>query len=228
MSTALPSYEPSEIAAEARSVLACPAGASLVIQGVEDALDDDLGLIDDGGTPIFLAAAGSPLERAADSGCNALLRVTSALSDEHSIVIAGRLRTHHHDRAGRVVIELEISMVSLLSAADADRPAHHLHVSPDEFTRPELRLNRGYLHRSLTHANDCHQHELRAAVSMATGTRPNAIAGVRLFDLTPHGVSLCWVDGSGAHERTVAFDHTADTPEELADLLSRHLHSDLC
>lgn len=227
MSTATPSYQPAEIAAEARSILSCPAGASLVVQGVEDAIDDDLGLIDDNGTPVFLTVAGSLLERAAQSNSSALLRVTSSLNADRAIVIAGQLTTHHRDQLGRVVVELQVSMVSLVDKRDAG-PAHHLHVSAAEFTRPELRLNRGYLHRSLAHANDCHQDELRSAVSMATGTRPHAIAGVSLSGLTADGVSLSWVDDSGAHQRAVTFDRAADSPEDLAELLSRHLHAGLC
>ncbi|MFS3128867.1 hypothetical protein ACLM5J_10730 [Nocardioides sp. Bht2] len=228
MSTATPSYQPAEIAAEARSILSCPAGASLVVQGVEDAIDDDLGLIDDNGTPVFLTLAGSLLESAALANSNALLRVTSSLNAERAIVIAGQLTTHHRDHGGRVVVELRVSMVSLVDGRDTPHPARHLHVSADEFTRPEFRLNRGYLHRSLAHANDCHQDELRSAVSMATGTRPHAIAGVRLFDLTADGVWLAWVDNTGAHQRQVTFDRAADSPEELAELLSRHLHAGLC
>ncbi|CAM3396037.1 hypothetical protein NODU109028_15080 [Nocardioides dubius] len=228
MSTATPSYEPAEIAAEARSILSCPAGASLVVQGVEDAIDDDLGLIDDNGTPVFLTMAGSLLERAALSNSSALLRVSSSLNADRAIVVAGQLTTHHRDRAGRVVVELRVAMVSLVDRREDGGTTRHLHVSADEFTRPELRLNRGYLHRSLAHANECHQDELRSAVSMATGTRPHAIAGVHLFDLTTDGVSLSWVDATGAHQRTVAFDRAADTPEELAELLSRHLHAGLC
>ena len=41
-------------------------------------------------------------------------------------------------------------------------------------------LNRGHLQRSVEHANDCHQDELRQAVSTGTGTRAGDLGGVRI------------------------------------------------
>ena len=46
-------------------------------------------------------------------------------------------------------------------------------------------LNRGYLQRSVEHANNCHQDELRRAVATTAGTPMVEVVGVTLTNLPP-------------------------------------------
>jgi len=98
----------------------------------------------------------------------------------------------------------------------------------EHFGSADHRLNRGFLQRSVEHANQCHQDELRRPVAMTTGTRMADVAGVRLSGLLPHRVEITWVDTDGAQSRTVAFARAARSTEELGELLRAGLHAGLC
>src|SRR5690606_26017867 len=171
---------------------------------------------------------GSTLDRAAELGATARLLVTGALPPQPGtsgeLELVGQLTRHHCCDRGQVVLTLDVDHV-LLHGGDGNQTRP---IEPRLYSRPELRLNRGYLERSAQHANHSHQPELRQAVALATGTRPNAIAAVQLEEVTPAGVLLAWVDSRGAHRASIDFDRVARTPEELATLLSEHRHSDLC
>ncbi|KQZ66459.1 hypothetical protein [Nocardioides sp. Root151] len=233
MTTTSPSSDPASLAAHARSILSCPEGVSLVVEGAEYDLDEGVSLHDDAGTPTFFAPFGCTVDRAAGENRNALLRVTGRLDADNEVrshvVLAGTLRVQGeccHEDTLRVVT-LEIGMVSLVLTGDG-HPERHLTVPTSQFRHPAHRLNRGYLHSCAQHANECHQDELLRAVALATGTPLGQLAGVTLADLRPAGVSLRWIDASGSHSREIAFSVPARNPEELAGLLSAHLHSDLC
>ena len=88
----------------------------------------------------------------------------------------------------------------------------------------------------------------RGAVGRAAGSGPAvlAAAGLRaeaagpvdlelssgeivgLAGLRPDGVRVRWVSPDGAHEHPLDFGGTATSPEELAELLRRHLHPEMC
>ncbi len=217
-------------AAEARSMLACPETTSLHVDGIEDPIEaDDLSVIDDCGTPVLLTVADSVLDGAAIRGARARLVVHSPLAEPDdapgALELVGHLHRHHGCARGQVVVTVVVDHV-LLHSSRGDRPT--VAIEPDLFTRPELRLNRGYLERSAQHANEAHQAELCRSIATVTGTRLHAVAGVRLEQVTPSGVVLTWVDTSGAHRTEITFDRVARSPEELASLLSDHLHPDLC
>src|SRR6478735_4791349 len=78
--------DPRVVAADARSILACPATVSLVIEGEDHAVGDNesLGLTDHRGTPTFLCPADSPVARAATEHCSALLTLTRDLGPRGS------------------------------------------------------------------------------------------------------------------------------------------------
>ncbi|WP_067432652.1 hypothetical protein [Nocardioides jensenii] len=233
MTTPSPSPDPAALAARARSILSSPQGVSLVVEGAEHTLDEGVSLRDDAGTPTFFAPPGSTVDRAASQNRSALVRVTSQL-DEHDdvrshVVLAGTLRVQGecaHEDVVRV-ISLDIGMVSLVLTG-GNRTERHIPVPTSHFRHPSHLLNRGYLHSCVKHANECHQDELIRSVALATGTPPGDLAGVTLSRLTSTGVELHWVDWSGAHRRVITFSHAARTPEELAGLLSAHLHTGLC
>lgn len=232
------------LAADARSILACPDTVSMVIEGEPHLLEEDqeVGVTDHRGTPTFLCPADSPLARAAATQRSALLTVTSGLGPPggperaDSITVAGRLeRTglEHCDCCDEVrhVVSLDPRFVLLarpMPGAVPGAPARQHRVPLDGFRSRDHHLNRGHLQRSVEHANDCHQDELRQAVSVGTGTRPGDLLGVRLAELTPSSVEIRWIDIAGAHRRVLSFPRTAGDLHELGELLRRGLHAGIC
>lgn len=224
--------DPHQLAADARSILACPSEVSLVIEG-EPLVEDDTGLTDRLGTPTFLCRPGSPVARAAEAHRSALLTVASGLGPRggaertDSVTLAGRLeRVGVEDcdccQETRHVVSLRLNFVLL------ERGGRQHRVPLDQFRSPDHELNRGHLQRSTEHANDCHQEELRQAVSTGTGTRPAELLGVRLVDLTPASVEVQWVDVAGAHRHVIAFPRVAGDLSELGDMLRHSLHAGIC
>lgn len=240
---------PVGLAAAARSILACPAGVSLVVDGVDDVLAgmDELGMRDVDGQPVFSCLPDTPLAGAARARRSALLTLESGLGAPGSpdrsarLCLSGRLETRGPedcDCCGEVreSIVLELNF-ALLGRADestdhpetrATQAAQQIKVPLEHFRSPQHHLNRGFLQRSVEHANTCHQDELRRAVSTTTGTRLVDVAGVVLTGLLPDRVVVRWVDGDGAHARLLEFSRTARTTEELGELLRRELHAGLC
>lgn len=224
--------DPRQLAADARSILACPSEVSLVIEG-EPLTEDDTGLTDRRGTPTFLCRPDSPVARAATAHRSAILTVGSGLGSRGSsertdtLTLAGRLeRVDVEDcdccQEVRHVVSLHLNFVLL---ARADRQHR---VPLEQFRSNDHELNRGHLQRSTEHANDCHQEELRQAVATGTGTRPAELLGVRLADLTPATVEVQWVDVQGAHRNVIRFPRTARDLAELGDMLRHSLHAGIC
>ena len=231
---------PRQLAAAARSILSCPADVNLVVDGVDDLLTDrdELGMTDDDGRPVLACPAASPLAGAAASGRSALLTVTSGLGSPGSsarharLTLAGRLAVEGHedcDCCGETRVQVSIDLnFALLTRTVPGEPERQLRVPLDHFVSPDHRLNRGFLQRSVEHANECHQDELRRAVAMSSGTRMADVVGVRLADLHPHQVEMVWVDPDGAHTQTISFGRAASSSEELGELLRARLHAGLC
>lgn len=211
------------LAGDARSILACPATASLVVEGHPDAIEEELELCDDGGTPMLFCPPGSPVVVAAAHRASALLTLTSGLGPrggadrQDSLTLAGRLEP----TAGEA-IALHLRFVLL----DREEGRHRIPLA--EFRSPAHRLNRGNLQRSTEHANECHQDELRQAVSQGTGTRPAELVGVQLTGLHPAGVEVEWVDLRGAHRQRIRFSEPAADLAELGELLRHALHALRC
>jgi hypothetical protein len=239
-----PDVDPTLVAADARSILACPSTVSLVIEGEEHAVgeDDELGLSDHRGTPTFVCLPNSPVARAAADNRSALLTVTSGLGPRggrergDTLTLAGRLErtgAQHCDCCNEIrhVVSLNLNFVLLARPQEPVSPGvpeRQLRVPLEEFRSRAHHLNRGHLQRSVEHANDCHQEELRQAVGTGTGTRAGDLGGVRIARLTPSDVVIQWVDDSGAHEQVIAFARTARDLSELGEMLRRGLHAGLC
>ncbi|WP_028642293.1 hypothetical protein [Nocardioides sp. URHA0020] len=224
-----------DVAADARSILACPSSVSLVIEGEEHAVgaDEELGLSDHRGTPTFLCPATSPVARAAATQRSALLTVTSGLGPRgghergDTLTLAGRLERTGFEQCDccderRHVVSLNLSFVLLAG------PERQLRVPLEDFGSRRHHLNRGHLQRSVEHANDCHQDQLRQAIALGSGTRPGDVVGVRIARLSPADVVVQWVDSTGAHEQVIAFARTARDLTELGEMLRRGLHAGLC
>lgn len=233
--------DPTLLAAAARSVLACPAGVNLVVDGVDDVLGDlgdlgDLGMRDLGGVPTFSCPPGTRLVQAAAVGRRALLTLESGLGPTSStdrdavLTLGGHLELRGRE-ACECCREVRESVVLVVDVVVLTRPQRHgdqVRVPVDHFRSPDLVLNRGYLQRSAEHANLCHQDELRRAVASTTGTRLAEVVGVSLTDLSPSGVEVQWVNTEGSHRRRLAFPRAATSTDELGDLLRSQLHAGLC
>lgn len=231
----------SRLAAAARSILSCPEDVQLVVDGIDDmaaGLDEaHLDLQDHGGRPVLSCPTDSALGRAATERRGAVLTISSGLGSpgsadrEASLTLYGRLEPTGleecpccSDARLRVALHLGYALLSRAGMPDGA----HLRVPLADFTSREHDLNRGFLQRSVEHANRCHQDELRRAVSTTSETRLGDIAGVHLVDLRPGGVELQWVDTSGAHQAKLQFPRSAESTEELGELLRTELHAGLC
>lgn len=228
------------LAAAARSILACPSDVQLVVDGVDDitvGLDaDTLTLEESEGRPVFACPPDSLLARAGMERRSALLTLTSGVgrpgdeSRQATLTLAGRLETTGQEACEccaevRAVVTVHLNFVLLARGDDA---AGQFRVPLSSFLSPGHALNRGYLQRATEHATVCHQDELRRAVATTSDTRLGDVVGVSLEDLTPDGVTLNWVDVTGAHRRTVAFGRRAGSVVELGELLRAELHDGLC
>lgn len=238
-----------QLAAAARSILACPDDVQLVVDGVDDiaaGLDDadgtgggGLDLRDIEGRPVFTCPAGTPVAQAAAAGRNALVTLTSGLgrpgspSRRASVTLAGRLAIADREECPccdrvRDTLCLELDFVLLTYPGREPGEQVQQRVPLTAYSSPAHQLNRGFLQRSVEHANNCHQDELRQAIATTTDTRLRDVVGVHLADLRPDRVEVRWVDVSGAHARTLEFGRSATTPAELGRLLRDHLHDGIC
>lgn len=214
--------DPQRLAADARSILACPASASLVVEGEPNANEDRLELCDDGGTPALYCPPDSPVARAAVLRSSALLTLGSGLGPRggaergDTLTLGGRLEP----TPGEAIV-LHLNFVLLA------RDGRQHRVPLAEFRSPAHRMNRGHLQRSTEHANDCHQDELRNAVSLGTGTRPAEIIGVQISGLCAESVEVQWVDDRGAHQQLLRFPRPAHDIADLGELLRRGLYAGL-
>lgn len=228
--------DPRQLAALARSILSCPTSVDLVVDGFDTVVEaeEGLGMQDLDGSPTFSCRPESALARAAAGRRSALITVSSGVgaagspARRDSLTLAGTLVVRRREECEcctevRDVVSLELSFVLLDRASE-----QQFRVPLDHFRSPAHHLNRGYLQRSVEHANDSHQDELRRAVATMSGTRMAEIVGVRLSGLSPRGVSVQWVCPDGAHESELRFPRPARTTAELGAMLRRELHAGLC
>lgn len=229
------------MAAVARSILSCPADVDLIVDGVATPLepDDILGLQDVHGSPTLSCRPGSELAQAGVAGRSALLTLASGLGPVGSpdradgLVLAGRLETRDREDCGcctetRDIVGLRLDFALLTRRGGAEEPEQQFRVPLAHFGSGVHQLNRGFLQRSVEHANDCHQGELRRSMSLSSGTRMTDIVGVRLTGLSARGVVIDWVDTEGAHRTRIDFARPARSAAELGDLLRRELDAGLC
>jgi hypothetical protein len=227
------------LALAARSIASCPADLELLVDGAPTPLGDEdtVGLADPHGEPTFSCHVDSALADAAGLGLSVLVTLASGLGPAGGpdrgteLVLAGRLRVLGTDHCAccaetRVLVGVAVSTVML------SRPGSHgdvqQRVPVEAYRSTLLQLNVGFLQRSVEHANDDHQDELRRAVSLSSGTHLRDVLGVRLTGLSTRGVEVSWVDPTGAHRTLVDFPSPARTPAELGEVLRRTLHAGLC
>lgn len=225
-------------AAEARSILSCPAELDLAVDGLSAPLpgeDTQLTARDDG-RPTFTCRPGHGLADAAEAGRRAVLTVSSGLPaapgrPRATLVLTGRLAALGALGCAccgeaRRKVELRPSLVVLV--APGERSDERIRIPLNEFGSPAHLLNRGHLRRTVDHLNLCHQDQLRNAVAALAQRRLGDVAGVELADLRPDGVEIAWVADDGAHRSAVRFPRVAADAADLGALLRQYLHTGNC
>lgn len=223
--------DPYAVAAQARSILACPAGVELSVDGSPSgAPEGALSLADDQGRAVLVCTPGSDLLIAAGRRLVATVRLQSGLtggSPDDALALTGRLVLDGTERCDccaeehqRVLLEPSAVILSLAG--------RQLPVPVSDFLSPAHVLNRGYLQRACEHANHCHGDQLRRAVSRRTGLPLARLIGASLAALTPGGVELRWVDSEGAHAERLRFPTPATDTHELGIRLREHLDEAWC
>lgn len=232
------------LAAAARSILACPADVRLVVDGIDDVTDGlaeaHLEMQDQSGVPVFSCPADAALAVAATDRRGALLTLRSGLGRpgsadrEATLTLSGRLEASGLEECHRctevrmrITLQLDFAVLAREAAGLAPDEAR-LRVPLQAFSSRDHDLNRGFLQRSVEHANHCHQDELRRAVAHRSATRLGEVVGVHLTELRPEGVVLQWVDLTGSHEATLRFPRAATSTTDLGELLRSELHAGLC
>ncbi|KRB77352.1 hypothetical protein ASE01_11555 [Nocardioides sp. Root190] len=232
------------LAAAARSILACPADVRLVVDGIDDVTagleDAHLEMQDHGGLPMFSCPADAALAVAATDRRGALLTLRSGLgragsSDrDATLTLSGRLEASGLEECEccaevRMRITLHLDFAVLAREGDDHAPDDaRIRVPLHAFASRAHDLNRGFLQRSVEHANVCHQDELRRAIATRTSTRLGDILGVHLAELSASSVVLQWVDLTGSHQSELHFPRSATSTPELGELLRSELHAGLC
>ena len=231
------------LAAAARSILACPAEVELVVDGIDDlgAEIDDLEMREDAGRPSFSCATDAALAVAATDRRGALVTLRSGLGRPGSpdrdavLTLSGRLSATGmapceccSEVRMQVGLDLDFALLSRVSVASTPARPDRFRVPLAAFHSPAHDLNRGFLQRSVEHANSCHATELRHAVATRTATRPGEIVGVQVRALRPDAVVLQWVDGDGGHQSVLSFPRAARSRADLGDLLRDQLHAGMC
>ncbi|MDN5745542.1 MAG: hypothetical protein L0H31_10530 [Nocardioidaceae bacterium] len=227
------------LAAAARSILACPADIHLTIDGFDDVATEaaPAQLQDVDGQPHFICPADSAIAQAAAEARGAVLTLRSGLGDDGSaerdaaLTLSGRLRTAGLENCAccdqpQVRVSLDLDFAALIRTAQHQQA--RVRVPLADFVSPAHDLNRGFLQRSLEHANLCHQEELRRAIATRTNTRLAEVLGAQLADLRADGVLLQWVDTTGSHQADLVFARSARNAHQLGELLRTQLHAGLC
>ncbi len=220
-------------AAEARAASwPAPRSIRLDVAGLAFELDD-LAIDPTDGFPVLIAPVGSPLCRAASEGAHAEFTVTSGLGRrgdperEQGLTLEGMLVSRAvevcdccGERRAAIAVDLESVVLTRWNIG--------LAVPRERFLSRVHDLNRGYLQRTVEHANTSHEEELREAVARATRTPAADLLAASLDELTTTGVVLVWLDAAGAHRRHIAFRTTVTTAVELGEALRDELHAGIC
>lgn len=225
---------PTDAALIARSVLSCPSTITLRVDDASPALEEEGYEVttDVHGAPVFSAATGSALLTGADAGAEGVVEVTSGLGDPTSrerglgLVMRGRLsqRGTGCECCGdpRSLVAVELDEVTLMRGALA------VPVDLAQFRDRRHVLNQGYLQRTVEHANEAHELELRTAMASTFGLPLRTLLAASLRRVDPSGVDVAWLDEAGSHTQRLDFVRTVSSPQELGAALRSHLHAGLC
>lgn len=214
----------------ARSILSCPRGGSVVIDGIPYSMEEleMQGFADDGGRPTFLCPPEQRLAYAGRRGSHAVLVLQGALGGDEAVRLTGMLRWLRTDACTCCETEWEevVMDVSGVMLVRADGEA--LPIPLDTFTDRDLDLNDGVLHRNQDHLNNHHGDELREAVATRTYLPVDSILAAQIAGLRADGFDFQWVDDRGAHSAHTTFDRPARTPEDLVAGVRKALAAEIC
>lgn len=218
-----------DVADDARSVLACARDVTLVVDGAGVAAGADCDpRCDLRGTPVLTFPEDSDMVLAALGHAAAELTVTSGLGPPGApdrrlvLVMAGRLQAAGVESCDGCstpcrTVRLPLDRITLL---DGER-AHDVDVT--RFGDPRLALNRGHLQRTAEHANEVHGEELRQSVAALIDRRPETLLAASLAEVDRDGCTVQWLDALGSHRRHVPFAVPVRTPGDLASALAAAL-----
>jgi hypothetical protein len=214
----------------ARSILSCPRGGSVVIDGVPYSMDEleMQGFADDGGRPTFLCPPEQRLAYAGRRGSHAVLVLQGARGGDEAVQLTGMLRWLRTDACTCCETEWEEVVMDVSGVMLVRTDGEALPIPLDTFTDRDLDLNDGVLHRNQDHLNNHHGEELREAVATRTYLPVDSILAAQIAGLHADGFDFQWVDEGGAHSARTTFDHPARTPEDLVAGVRKALAAEIC
>jgi len=234
----LPWHDRPFLGANARSIMSCPEGFEVVVDGLPLHDPGILHGVSSTGIIRFLTRPDSELAAVARRGMAGLVYVDSALHQlpDSALAIVGEL-----DYIGEVadaecpsepyfVVDLVPTRVMLLGPSEGvpmtlEHRRSEIEVPLDDFRSRRHELNAGYLQRAAEHANACHQEDLRRTVAQSLGRDIQEIGGVEIHHIDHQSASVDWLDSSGATRLMLRFVRPARTPDELAGLLIEQLRN---
>lgn len=214
----------------ARSILSCPRGGSVVIDGIPYSIEEleMQGFADDGGRPTFLCPPEQRLAYAGRRGSHVVLVLQGALGNDEAIRLTGTLRWLRTDACTCCETEWEEVVMDVSNVMLVHPGGEALPIPLDTFTDRDLDLNDGVLHRTQDHLNNHHGDELREAVATRAFLPADSILAAQIAGLRADGFEFQWVDDRGAHSAHTTFDRPARTPDDLVAGVRKALAAEIC
>lgn len=214
----------------ARSILSCPRGGSVVIDGIPYSMEEleMQGFADDGGRPTFLCPPEQRMAYAGRRGSHVVLVLQGVLGNGEAVRLTGALRWLRTDACACCETEWEEVVMDVSNVMLVHRSGEAVPIPLDAFTDRELDLNDGVLHRNQDHLNNHHGNELREAVATRTYIPVDTILAAQITGLCADGFEFQWVDEGGAHSARTTFDQPARTPEDLVAGVRKALAAEIC
>ncbi|SDL00598.1 hypothetical protein SAMN05428985_10853 [Nocardioides sp. YR527] len=214
----------------ARSILSCPRGGSVVIDGIPYSMEEleMQGFADDGGRPTFLCPPEQRMAYAGRRGSHVVLVLQGVLGNGEAVRLTGALRWLRTDACTCCETEWEEVVMDVSNVMLVRRRGEAVPIPLDAFTDGDLDLNDGVLHRNQDHLNNHHGNELREAVATRSYIPVDTILAAQITGLCADGFEFQWVDEGGAHSARTTFDQPARTPEDLVAGVRKALAAEIC
>ncbi|MFI5625617.1 DUF2470 domain-containing protein [Nocardioides sp. NPDC051685] len=214
----------------ARSILSCPRGGNVVIDGIPYSLEEleMQGFADDGGRPTFLCPPERRMAYAGRRGSHVVLVLQGALGNGEAVRLTGTLRWLRTDACTCCETEWEEIVMDVSNVILVHPTGEAVPIPLDAFTDRDLDLNDGVIHRNQDHLNNQHGEELREAVATRCYIPADSILAAQITGLSAEGFEFQWVDERGAHSARTTFDRPARTPEDLVAGVRKALAAEIC
>ncbi len=230
----------------ARSILSCPRGGSVVIDGIPYSMEEleMQGFADDGGRPTFLCPPEQRMAYAGRRGSHVVLVLQGAIStgsihristgsihrlgSGDAVRLTGTLRWMRTDACTCCETEWEEVVMDVANVMLIHPGGEATRIPLDAFTDPGLDLNDGVLHRNQDHLNNHHGDDLREVVATRSYVPVDSVLAAQITGLCADGFEFQWVDEQGAHTARTTFDRRARTPEDLITGVRKALAAEIC